>query len=102
MQSCKVKKQQLPPATPFYYSLAELEVPQEALPLPGECKGWFPSFSLADQPRSEGCKTSIIDVAHNFMMITNEGSTAIPVYKVMEYRQVNGGFDVYRWYFSDQ
>jgi hypothetical protein len=102
LQGCKVQKQQLPPATPFYYSLAELKVPNEALPLAGDCKGWFPDFNLVDQPYSDGCKTNIIDIQRNFMMITNEGTSTIPIYKVMEYRIVEGGFDVYRWYFSDQ
>ncbi len=102
IQSCKVQKQQLPPATPFYYSLAELKVPKEALPLPGKCKGWFPDFSLANQPSSGSCETNFLDLNRNWMMITNEGSEAIPIYKVMEYRIVKGGFDIYRWYFSDQ
>ncbi len=84
-------------------SFSLLNIPKEFLPQPGKCKVWFPEFTYEKQPASNSCKISFIDIQKDQILITNEGSSELPVYEVLQIIVISKGkYNMKKMYFSDQ
>lgn len=87
-----------------YYSLesmSQLNIPEELLPSAGKCKVWFPDYPLDKQPFSPSCESSFIERTVSQIFITNEGTDASPVYRVLEMIKKNEGFTARTLYFKN-
>jgi len=100
LQGCNVQK--TPKAPPLYYPISLLKVPKTFLPKPKKCMVWFPDFSLANQPYTDGCDSGFLENRSHKWLIMNTGSQEQPIYKVTQLVPVEGGFNAKLLHFSDQ
>lgn len=103
LQSCITQKNR--EDNRFYNSiesLSLLNIPPTHLPPPGECRTWYPDYSVEEQPYSSRCRNNYMESEYNQIIINNDGTQEAPMYRVLEMYKVKGGFTVRSLYFSDR
>jgi hypothetical protein len=82
-------------------SISLLNIPKEFLPSAGNCKVWFPNYTIDKQPFSSSCKSNFMERTISQIFITNEGTDYVPVYSVLEMIKAKEGFTARRLYFKN-
>ncbi|MAY22552.1 MAG: hypothetical protein CMC74_07225 [Flavobacteriaceae bacterium] len=82
-------------------SISLLNIPQDFLPSAGNCKVWFPDFTIDKQPFSSKCESNFMERTISQIFITNEGTDEAPVYRVLEMIKAKEGFTARTLYFKN-
>jgi|GEM_PF-2770531 len=82
-------------------SISLLNIPEEFLPSAGNCKIWFPDYTIDKQPFYSSCKSSFMERDTSQIFITNEGTDNAPVYRVLEMLKAKEGFTARTLYFKN-